>query len=83
MVLYYSGRMYKYHSRLEFLPIKHNEEVKYIHNEIFNNMPHFIKNFLCVDCLQDGFVVYKNKVIIRKIEFIPNILDYMIPAYFC
>ena len=61
---------------------KNNEEAKYIHNEIFNNIPHFIKKRLHVDCLQDGFVMYKNKVILRKIEFIPPIPDSMIPMYF-
>ena len=67
IVLYCSHFMYKYYSRFGFLPIKHNEKGKYIHNEIFNNIPHFIKNRLHVDCLQDGFVMYKNEVILRKI----------------
>ena len=42
IVLYCSHMMYQYYSRLGFFPIKHNEEGKYIHNEIFNNIPHFI-----------------------------------------
>ena len=67
---------------VDFYQSTHNEEVKYIHNEIFNNIPHFIKNRLCFDCLQVGFVVYKNKVVIFKREFIPSIPDYMIPVYF-
>ena len=32
MVLYFSGIMYKYYSRFEFIPIKHNEEGKDIRN---------------------------------------------------
>ena len=36
------------------------------HNEILNNIPHFIKNRLHVDCLQGGFVMYNNKVILHK-----------------
>ena len=50
--------MYKYYYRLVFLPIKHNDEGKYIHNEIFNNIPHLIKTRQRVDFIQDGFVVY-------------------------
>ena len=46
-------------------------------------MPHFIKNHLHVDCLQDGFVMYKNKVILFKIEVITPINAYMIPDDFC
>ena len=42
-VLYCLGITYKYYSYLGFIPIKHNKEVKVIHNEIFNNTPHFIK----------------------------------------
>ena len=49
LVLYCSGVMYQYNSYLGFLPIKHNVEGKTIHNEIFNNIPHFIKNCLHVD----------------------------------
>ena len=72
--------MYKYYSCTGFFPIKHNEEGKDIHSKIFNNIPHLIKNRMHVDFLQDGFVVYKNKLIIRKIEVIPIITDYMIPV---
>ena len=82
-VLYYSGMMFKYYSRLGFLPIKRYEEGKYIHNEIFKNIPHFIKKRLHIDCIQDSFVMYKNKEIIRKIEVIPPITDYMIPMDCC
>ena len=59
--------MYKYYSHLGLFPIKRTEEGKDIHNKIFNNTPHLIKNRLPVDFLLYGFVIYKNKVIIRKI----------------
>ena len=59
--------MYKYYSRLWVFLIKSNNEGKYIHNKIFNNIPYFIKNRLHVDCLQDSFVMYNNKVITIKI----------------
>ena len=75
--------MYKYYSRLGIFPNKHNEDGKNIHDEIFNNLPYFIKNRLHVDCLQDGFVMYKNKVKLFKIEVIPPINAYMIPDDFC
>ena len=80
MVLYCSGMMYKYCSPLGFFPIKHNEEGNYIHNEIFINIPYFIKNHVHVDCLRHGFFVYKNKVIICKIGVITDLPDYMIPV---
>ena len=60
MVLYFSQMMNKYYSHLGFSPIKHNEEEKYIHNQIFNNIPHFIKNRMHVDFIQYRFVLYKN-----------------------
>ena len=53
------------------------------HSEIFNNIPHFIKNCLHVDYLQDGFVMYKNKIILLKREVVPHITDSMIPAGCC
>ena len=56
MVLYSLSMMYKHYSFLGFYPIKHNEEGKYTHNEIFNNIPHFIKKRLHINCLQYGFV---------------------------
>ena len=68
--------MYKYYSSLGFYPIKHNDEGKDIHNEMFNNIQHFIKNPLHVDCIQD------DKVILHKRELIPNIPDSMIPVDF-
>ena len=83
MVVYFSGMIYKHYSRLGDFPIKQNEEVKDIHNEIFNNILHFIKNCLHVDCLLDGFVMYNNKVIIIEIEIITPIPDSMIPMDFC
>ena len=58
--------MCKYYSCIGILPIKHNEEGKYVHNEIFENIPHFIKNCLHVSFLQDGFSMYNNKVLIHK-----------------
>ena len=41
------------------------------------------KNHLHVDCLQDGFVVCTNKVILLKIEVIPTIPVPMIPVDCC
>ena len=66
MVLYCSGIMHKYYYCIVFSPIKQDKEEK-THNEIFNNIPNLIKNRLNVDFIQDGFVIFKNKVIIRKI----------------
>ena len=80
MILYCSGTIYNYCSCLDFSPIKQNEKGKDIHNEIFNNVHHLIKNCLHVDFLQDDFVMYKDKVLIRKIEIIPIIADYIIPV---
>ena len=65
MVLYYLGMMYNYYSRFSYFPIKHNEEGKDIHNGIFNSIPHLIKTRLRVDWIQDGFVMYKYKLLIR------------------
>ena len=53
------------------------------HYEIFNNIPHFIKNCIHFGCLQYGFFVYNNKVILCKREVIIPIPDSMIPVYFC
>ena len=75
--------IYKYNSCLGFIAIKNNEEVKDMHNEIFNNIPHFIKTFIRVNCLQDGFVVYNDKALLIKWEVIPNITDSMIPVDLC
>ena len=75
--------MYKYYSRLGFIPIKHNEEVKEVHNEIFINIPHFIKICLCVNYLQYGFVMYNDKVLIHKQEVVPHINYSMIPLNCC
>ena len=83
MLLYCSGMIYNYYSCLGFLPIKHNREGKYIHNEIFNNILHFIKNIVRVNFLEDGFFVYYYKVIICKIGFIPPTPYYMIPMDWC
>ena len=76
MILYFSGMMYKYYFRLRFIPIIHNKEGKYIHNKIFNNIPHFIKTRLCVNCLQDNFRMYNDKVFILIIEVINPIPNY-------
>ena len=70
--------MYKHYYHLGFYLIKHNEKGKDTHNEIFNNIPDFVKNGLPVDCLKNGFVMYKNKVILRKRDLIPPIPDSMI-----
>ena len=83
MVMYCSHMMYKYYSFIGFSPIIHNGEEKTIQNELFNNIPHFIKNRLRVDCIQDGFVMYNYKLMLRKIEVIPPIPDSMIPVDFC
>ena len=83
IVLYCLRLMYKYYSHLEFLLIKHNKGEIYIHNEIFNNINHFIKNCLHVDYLQYGFVVYKKKVTVPKIEVIRPKRYSMIPMDFC
>ena len=66
MVLYCSFMMYKYYQHIGFLQIKHNKEGKYTHNEIFNNIPHLIKNHLHLNSLQDGFFIYTDKVLIHK-----------------
>ena len=83
MVMYCSGIMHKYYSHLGFFPLKHNEERKYIHNEIFNNIPHFIKNRLHFDFIQDDFSMYNDKLLIRKIQVIPTTPDTMMPMDFC
>ena len=57
LVLYCSDMMYKYDSNLGFFTNKKQREVKDIHNEVFKNIPHFIKNCLYVSCLQDIFVM--------------------------
>ena len=75
--------MYKYYSCLGFLPLKHDEEGKYIHKEEFNNLPHLIKNSLHVNCMHDGFVIYNDYVLIQKWESIEIIPDYMVPVDFC
>ena len=83
MVLYFSHLMYKYYSHLGFSPIKHDWEGKDVHNEIFNNIPHFIKNRLRVYFIQDSFVLCNNKVILLQIEVIHPIPGYMISVYLC
>ena len=75
--------MYKYYSCIVFNPIKHNEEGKDIYNVIFNNIPHFIKTRLRVDFIQDGFVMYKDKVLIHKRLVITPIPDSITPTDCC
>ena len=75
--------MYTYYSRLGFFIIKNYEERRDIHNKVFNNIPHFIKNHLHLDYIQHTFVVYRDKLLISKREFIHNITDSIIPMYFC
>ena len=75
--------MYKYYSCLGLSLIKHNTEEKDIHNEMVNNIPHLIKNCVHGNFIQDGFVMYNDKVLIRKPEVITPITDYMIPVDFC
>ena len=82
MDFYCSGMMYNYFSHVGGFPIKHNEEGKDIQNKILNNIPHFIINRLHFDCLQYGFVLYKDKVLASKREVIPPIPDSMIAVYF-
>ena len=54
--------MYKCYSRLVFSQSNTTMNKK-DENEILNNIPHFIKNRLDVDCIQDGFVMYNDKLI--------------------
>ena len=74
--------MYKYYHYIGLFPIKKNEKGKYIHNKKFNNIPYFIKYRLYVDCLQDGFVMYNDKVISHKRELITHITNSTIPVDF-
>ena len=83
MVMYCSVMVYNYYSFIGFLPIKHNEEGKDTHNGIFNNIPYFIKNWININCLQYGFVVYNDKVLICKQEVVPTITGDIIQAYIC
>ena len=53
------------------------------YNKIFNNVSYFIKNHILVNCLQDGFVMYYDKVLICEIEVIPPIPDSMILVDCC
>ena len=73
--------VYKYHSCFVFFSIKQNHEGKYIHNEIFNNIPYFDKTRLHVNCLKDGFFMYNDKVLTRKIDVINHISHSVIPMY--
>ena len=66
MVFNFSGMIYKYYYRIGVSSIIINKEGEYIHNKIFNNIPHFTKERLRVGFLQYGFVMYKNKLIIHK-----------------
>ena len=72
---------YKYYSRILFIPIKHIKEGKY--KEVFNNLPHFIKNILHVNCLHNILLVYNDNVLIRKLQAIPPIPYFIIPVDYC
>ena len=72
--------MYSYYSRLWILPIK-NEEINDTHKEVFNNIPHFIKYIIHVNCLHHGVVMYNDNVLIFKQEVIALATDYMIQVY--
>ena len=50
-----------------------------IHNEIFNNIPYLVKDRLHVDYLQDGNVMYNDKVIFLKREVLTHIHESMMP----
>ena len=82
MVIYCSSIIYKYCSCLECLPINHNEEEKYIHKEVFNNILHFIRNRLHINCIQYGFNVQGLSTHLKK-KFITPISDYMLAIHFC
>ena len=75
--------MYRYYSFFGFLSIKQNKEVNDTNKEVFNNITYFIKNRRRVNCIHDGFVMYKNNVLINKLEVIPTIYDSMIPNDCC
>ena len=75
--------MYKYYSYLEFLPINTQRGRKKNRNEIFNNIPYFIKNPLHVDRLQDCFVIHNDKLILSKIKVINPINDSTTPVDYC
>ena len=75
--------MYQYYFSLGFSPNQTQWGRVKNHNEIFNYIQHFIKNLLHVDCRQDCFVMYNNKVIIFKREVIYPISDSMIPVDCC
>ena len=49
----------------------------------YGNNTYITKHRLNVDCLQGGFVMYKNKLILLKIEVINPITDSMIPVDYC
>ena len=72
----------KYYSRLTSPPNQTQRGRKGYPQWNVKNIPHLIKNNLHVNCLQYGFVMYNDEVIIFKREVIPLIPDSMIPAYF-
>ena len=83
MFIYCSVIRYKYYTFLGFIPIKNNEEGKNIHEEVFNNLIHVIKNCPHVNCFQDGLVVYSDKVLLCTRYVIPTITDSIIPENLC
>ena len=46
-------------------------------------MPHLFKNILHVNCLQYGFVIYNDKVLIHKQDAVTPFPDSMILVDFC
>ena len=49
-----------------FFLVNKQRERGEIHNKIFNNIQHFIKNRLNADNPQDGFVMYNDEVTLLK-----------------
>ena len=56
-VLYFSHDVYILFSS-RFVPYQHTMRKGETRSKILNNLPHFIKNRLHVDCLKSFFVVY-------------------------
>ena len=76
MVFYCSVITYRYYSRLVFPPIKKWGMKIYLQ---WNIQQYTVLHFYIQGC----FLIYKNKLIVHKIELIPHISDSMIPIYFC
>ena len=63
--------------------IKQNEEVKYIYNGIFNNIPHLFKKLLYANFIQYDFIMFSDRVLIHKREVSTPIPDSRIPVDLC